>query len=138
VIYCRQEYLIAFVNFYLTCAGFASGRAYAASLPRCFLCPSEPDVVTLSSSVTEEALEQLFSGPPLDPVSHVLKPPCSFDSDQFNDWPKANDIVVSVYVALIVDASSSRISTVNAQLSDQESCADISFSRQSRSRATLS
>jgi hypothetical protein len=33
-----------------------------ASLPHCLVCPTEPDVVTLSSSGTEEALELLFLG----------------------------------------------------------------------------
>jgi hypothetical protein len=100
VIYCQQEYLVAFVNFYLTCAGFAFGRACAGSLPCCSVCLAEPDVVTLSSSGTEEALELLFSGPPHDSISHVSEPTCSSDSDQFNDWPEANDTAVSVYVAL--------------------------------------
>jgi hypothetical protein len=71
-------------------------------------------VVTLSSSDTEEALELLFLSPPRDSVSHISEPSYSSGSDQFDDWPEANDIAVSVYVALIADASSSRISTVNA------------------------
>jgi hypothetical protein len=95
-------------------------------------------VVTLSSSGTEEALELLFLGPPRDSVSHIWKPSYSSSSDQFDDWPEANDTSASVYVAFTTNALTSCISTVNALHGDQESRADISSSRQSRSRATLS
>jgi hypothetical protein len=61
-------------------------------------------VVTLSSSGTEEALELLFLSPPRDFVSHISEPSYSSGSDQFDDWPEANDIAVSAYVALIADA----------------------------------
>jgi hypothetical protein len=71
-------------------------------------------VVSLLSSDTEEALELLFLSPPHDPVSHISEPSCSSSSDQFEDWPKANDTVASVYVALTMDASISRTLTVNA------------------------
>jgi hypothetical protein len=90
-------------------------------------------VETLSSSGTEEALEMLFLDPPHDTVSHVSEPSYSSGSDQFDDWPKANDMVVSVYVILTADASSSRILIVNAPHEDQESLTDISSSRQSLS-----
>jgi hypothetical protein len=71
-------------------------------------------VVTLSSSGTKEALELLFLSPHHDLVFHVLEPSCSSGSDQFNDWPEANDTAQSVYVALTANASSSHILTVNA------------------------
>jgi hypothetical protein len=37
----------------------------------------------------------------------------SFDSDVFDDWPKANDMAASVYVVLTVDALSSHVSMVD-------------------------
>jgi hypothetical protein len=95
-----------------------------ALLRCCSVSPAEPDVVTLSSSFTEEALELLFSGPPHNSVSRVSEPSCNSNSDQFDGWPEANDTSASVYVALTRDALSSR--------------ADISSSPQSRSQATLS
>jgi hypothetical protein len=90
-------------------------------------------VVTLSSSSTEEALELLFSSPPHDPISHVSKPSCSFGSDQFDDWPKANDTAASVFVALTVDALSSCISTINAPRDERKCRAYSSSVRQSPS-----
>jgi hypothetical protein len=83
-------------------------------------------VVTSSSSGTIEALELLFFSPPRHSVSRILEPSCSSGSDQFDDWPKANDTTVSVYVALSADASSSRISIVNAMHDDRASHIDIS------------
>jgi hypothetical protein len=72
------------------------------------------DMVDLSSSGTEEALRLL----PLSsargyhsPLSN-LRP--SSDSELFEDWPKANDMAASVYVALTVDASCSRVSTADS------------------------
>jgi hypothetical protein len=109
-----------------------------ASLLRCSVCPTKPDVVTLSSSSTEEALELLFLSPPRDPVSHFSEPSCSSGSDQLEDWPKVNDTTVSVYVALTADVSNSCTSTVNAPRDERKSCADISSTRHSRSRATSS
>jgi hypothetical protein len=64
-------------------------------------------VVTLSSSDTEEALELLFPCPPRDPVSHASEPSSNCYSDQFEDWPEANDTAVGVYIALTADALSS-------------------------------
>jgi hypothetical protein len=86
-------------------------------------------VVALLSSDTEEALELLFLSPPRGPASHVSEPSYGFSSDQFKDWPEANDAAVSVYVALTVDVSRSRTSLVNALHVDQESHADISSTR---------
>jgi hypothetical protein len=45
------------------------------------------NVVTLSSSDTEEALELLFLSPDRNPVSHVYEPSLSSGSDQYEDWP---------------------------------------------------
>jgi hypothetical protein len=73
-------------------------------------------VVTLSSSDTEEALELLSlsrsHGPPSRPSDHCS----SSGNDLFEDWPEANDMAISVYVALTVDALSSRASTATAPL----------------------
>jgi hypothetical protein len=99
-----------------------------ASLLRCSVCPAKPDVVTLSSSSTEEALELLFLSPPRDPVSHFSEPSCSSGSDQLEDWPKVNDTTVSVYVALTADVSNSCTSTVNAPRDERKSCAELIYS----------
>jgi hypothetical protein len=72
------------------------------------------DVPSLSSSDTEEALELLSLRPAHGPHSPLLELRSSSDIELFNDWPKANDMVASVYVALIVDALSSHMSIVSA------------------------
>jgi hypothetical protein len=95
-------------------------------------------VVTLSSSNTEEALELLFLSPTCNPVSHVSAPLSSPGSDQFEDWPEANDTTVSVYVALTVGASISCTLIVNIPRGNQESRANSSSTRHSRSQVTLS
>jgi hypothetical protein len=95
-------------------------------------------VVPLLSSDTEEELELLFLSPPRGPASHVSEPFSSSGSDQFDDWPEANDTTASVYVALTTYVLSSHISIVNSPHDDRESRADISSSRQSRSWVTLS
>jgi hypothetical protein len=108
-----------------------------ASIPHCSTLPTEPDMVTLSSSDIEEALELLFSSPDHDHVSQVSKPSSCSGSDLFEDWPKANDTTASVYVALTADASCSHASTADAPCGDRESHTDSSSSQQSCSRATL-
>jgi hypothetical protein len=107
-----------------------------ASLPRNSVCPAEPDVVTLSSSDTKEVLGLLFPSLTHNPASCISEPSSSSDCDQFEDWPEANDTAARVYVALIVDVSRSHTSTVNAPHSDQESRADSSSTRLSRSWST--
>jgi hypothetical protein len=89
-------------------------------------------VVTISSSNTEEALELLSLGPCHNLASqvsgdNVRGPTSSSGSDLFEDWPKANDITMSVYIALTMEASSSLISTTDAQCGRWESC-NISLS----------
>jgi hypothetical protein len=74
-----------------------------ASLPYYSVRPTEPDLVTLSSSDTEEALELLSLSP-----AHGLSSRLSEGSDLFEDWPKANDMAASVYVAFTAEISSSR------------------------------
>jgi hypothetical protein len=101
-----------------------------ASLPHCFVWPVDPDVVTFSSSDTKEALELLFLSPNRDPLSRVSEPSSSSDNDLFEDCPKANDMAVSVYIALTTDASGSRASTADTPHGDQESHAGSSSTRQ--------
>jgi hypothetical protein len=70
-------------------------------------------------------------GPPSQPSD-----PCSsFSSNLFDDWLEANDMVVSVYITLTVDALISRMSTTTAPPNRQESCAGSSSAQQSRSWA---
>jgi hypothetical protein len=73
-------------------------------------------VVTISSSDTEEALELWSLSPACVPHSRLFEPSSSSGSDLFIDWPEANDMVVSVYVAMTVDALSSHTSAVNARM----------------------
>jgi hypothetical protein len=70
-------------------------------------------VVTLSSSDTEEALE-LLSFSPDHGVSSQPWGGGDIGRDLFKDWPKANDMAVSVYVALTAESSSSQAPIVNA------------------------
>jgi hypothetical protein len=100
--------------------------------------PAKDDVVTLSSSDTKEALELLSLNPARGPHSPLLKLRSSSGSDLFDDWPEANDMAVSIYVALTTDASSSCTSIVNALHYAQKSCVDGSSTQQSRTQATLS
>jgi hypothetical protein len=67
-------------------------------------------VVILSSSDTEEVLELLSLSPAHRLLSWPLDPCSSSSSDLFEDWTEANNMEVSVYVALSVDALSSRTS----------------------------
>jgi hypothetical protein len=76
-------------------------------------------VVTVSSSDVEEALELLSWGPRRDLAPHVSggtvhEPSSSSGSELFEDWPEANDMVVSVYVTLTAEVSSSLTSTTDA------------------------
>jgi hypothetical protein len=89
-----------------------------ASLPYCSHWPVEPDVVTLSSSDTEEALELLPLSPGCGVSSRLLggvaqEPWSSSGSDLFEDLHKANDIAVSIYVASTAEASSTRALMAN-------------------------
>jgi hypothetical protein len=81
-------------------------------------------LVSLSSRDIEEALELFSLGPTRGPHSPLLELCSSSGSDLFDDWPKANDMVASVYVALTADASSSCASTVSAPHCTQKSFVD--------------
>jgi hypothetical protein len=95
-------------------------------------------VVTLSSSDTKEALELLSLCPTRGLPSRPLEPSSSYGSDLFEDWPEANDMAVSVYVALTSDAFGLCTSTANGPHGERGSLADSSSTRQSRSRAAPS
>jgi hypothetical protein len=58
-----QGKICDFVNFYLTRTGFASVEPAQASQPYCSVRPAEPNMVTMSSSDTEESLELLLQVP---------------------------------------------------------------------------
>jgi hypothetical protein len=123
-----------------TCRAQASlpfGPAHAPSL-HFNVKLAEADVVSLSSSDIEEALEFLSLCPargPHSPLSELYS--CS-GSDLFDDWPKANDMAVSVYVALMTDALSSRASAFSAPHCTRKSFDNGSSTRQSHTRATSS
>jgi hypothetical protein len=68
--------------------------------------------VDVSSSGTEDLLNLLFLSPACDsPFVHYR---ASSDTDSFESWLEANDMAASVYVALSVDASSSRKPAIDA------------------------
>jgi hypothetical protein len=89
-------------------------------VPYCSIQPAKPDVVTLSSSDTEEALEFLSLSPTHGLSSHLSEgdaeePSISSYNDLFEYWPEANNMAMNIYVALTVEASSSRASMADAR-----------------------
>jgi hypothetical protein len=81
----------------------------------------DADVVNSPSSDTEEALDLLFLSPAYGPLSPASNPRSGSDCDIFEDCSEVNDMVASVYVALTVDASSSRASANDALCDIRES-----------------
>jgi hypothetical protein len=66
----------------------------------------------------------LSLSPTRGPHSPLSEPHSSSDSDLFDDWPEANDIDASVYIALTTYASSSHVSTTGAPHCTQKSFTD--------------
>jgi hypothetical protein len=75
---------------------------------------TKADVIDLSSSDTEEALDLLYLCPAHGPHYPLSNFHSSFDSDLFEEWLEANDVPLSVYVVLTAYASISRASTVDS------------------------
>jgi hypothetical protein len=75
---------------------------------------AEVGVINLSSSDIEEALDVLSLSPTCGSCSQPSNLHSCSDSDFFKDWTEANDMRVSVYVALTGHASSARASTIIA------------------------
>jgi hypothetical protein len=98
-----------------------------ASSPHFNAKPTKADVASLSSSDTEEALELLSLTPTRGPHYPLSDLRLSCGSDLFDDWPEANDMAASVYVALTADASGSRTSIVSAPHCTQKSLVDGSY-----------
>jgi hypothetical protein len=69
-------------------------------------------VITLSSNDTKEALDLLSLSSTSRPCSQSSSRHSNSDSDVLEDWPEANNMAASIYVALTVDASSFHVSTV--------------------------
>jgi hypothetical protein len=134
VTYCLYKYFIDFA-----CLAQASqlDEPAQASPPHFIFTMPEADVVNPSSSDTEEALNLLFLCPPRGSQSPSLSPRSGSDSDVFEDWPEVNDMAASVYVALIADASSSRVSMVDAMCDVRESYTGGSSAQHSCSWVTL-
>jgi hypothetical protein len=86
----------------------------------------EADTVNLSSSDTEEALELLSLSPTRGYHSLLSNLRSSSDSELFEDWPEANDIAASIYVALTTDTLISHASTADSLRSGQKSHAGAS------------
>jgi hypothetical protein len=78
------------------------------------------DVLDLSSSDTGALLDSLFMSPACGYL--VSRPHTSSDCDSFEYWLESNDMFVSVYVALSVDASSFHTPMVSGLHDAQESC----------------
>jgi hypothetical protein len=118
----------------------------SASQPCWSIHPVEPDnVVTMSLSDTEEALELLSLSPSCGAFSRpseddAPEPSSSstVGSGLFEDWPKANDMAASVYVALTTEPSSSRSPMVNAPQKERKSHAKGSSTQKPRSQAVAS
>jgi hypothetical protein len=115
VTYCLYRYFIDFVDFF-SCLVHALQlvEPAQASSPLFIIMMPEVDVVNLSSSDIEEAFDLVFLSPVHGPHSPTLNPRSGSNSNVFDDWPEVNDMAASVYVALTADASSSRVSTVDA------------------------
>jgi hypothetical protein len=114
------SYFFDFVHFGCNAQASQLFTPVQASSPRLIIKMPKADVVDLSSSDTEALLDPLFVSLAHD--SLVSHPRTSSDGDSFKDCPKANDMVVSVYVALSVDALSSHTPMVNALRDGQKSC----------------
>jgi hypothetical protein len=110
--YVIYSYFDDFVNF--GCHAHASQlfEPAQASSPHLIIMKPKNDVVDISSSDTEALLDSLFLS--LTRNSLASHPWASSDADSFEDCPKANDMAVTVYVALSADASSSRTPMINA------------------------
>jgi hypothetical protein len=121
-------YFVDFVNFRCHAQASQLFEPAQASSPCLIAMMPKADVVDLSSSHIEALLDSLFVSPACDsPVSH---PRTGSDGDLFEDWPEANDMVASVYVALSVDASSSHVPTVGTPCDGQKSCVGNSSIRE--------
>jgi hypothetical protein len=77
----------------------------------------------------------LSLSPAHGPHSPLSKFHSSCGSNLFDDWPEANDMAASVYVALTVDALSSHASTVGDPHCTQKSLANDSCTEPSHARA---
>jgi hypothetical protein len=122
VTYCLYEYFVDFVDFACLARASQLVEPAQASLPCFIITMPEAIVVNPSCSDTEEALDLLFLCPSHGSRSPALNPCLGSDSDVFKDWPKAHDMTASVYVALTIDALSSRASMINDLCDVRESC----------------
>jgi hypothetical protein len=131
-------YFVNFVNF--TCRARASRSVKHVQVwsPHSNVKMPEAGMVDLSSSDTEESLVLLSLSPAHGYHSPLSNLQSSSNSDLFRDWLEANDMVASVYIALIADGSSSRASTIDSLHDGRKSCAGIWSARRSRSWAASS
>jgi hypothetical protein len=106
--YCLYEYFVDFFNFTRHAQASRSVEPGQVSSPHFNVKMPKADMVNLSSSDSEEALELLSLRPAHGYHSPLLNIRSSFDCELFKDWPEAIDMAASVYIALIADASSSR------------------------------
>jgi hypothetical protein len=87
VTYCLYGYFADFVNF--TCCVQAWSPHSNVKMPKA-------DMVDLSSSNTEEAIELLSLSPARGYPSLLSNLRSSSNSDLFEDWPEANNMAASV------------------------------------------
>jgi hypothetical protein len=92
--YFLYEYFVDFVNF--ACCVQASRSIEPAQVLSLHFNVKMPEanMVNLSSSDTEEALELMSLSPARGCHSPILNLRSSFGSELFEDWPEANDMVV--------------------------------------------
>jgi hypothetical protein len=104
-----------------------------ASSPHLIIMKPKDDVVDILSIDTEALLDSLFlSLARNSPASH---PRASSDADSFEDWPEANDVTASVYVALSADALSSLTPMIDAPRGGRKSCfSDSSIRKMKKTR----
>jgi hypothetical protein len=133
VTYYLYIYFVDFVDFACLAQASELVELEQASSLHCIIIMPKADVVNMSSSDTEEALDLLFQSPAHGSHSPASNPRSGTDSDMFEDWPEVNDMATSVYVALIVDALSSRASTIDVLCGVREFFTGGSPSQQSHS-----
>jgi hypothetical protein len=90
------KYFVDFINFSCRVQASQPVKPTQTSSPRFTVTTTEADMVKLSYSDTEGALNLLFLSPSHDSPSPVLNLRSGSGSDTFEDWPDSNVMAVSV------------------------------------------
>jgi hypothetical protein len=108
-----------FVNFGCHVQASQLFELVQASSPHLIVTKPKAGVVDVSSSNIEDQLNSLFLSPACDSLS--LCRCAGSDANSFKSWPEANNMAVSVYVELSVDALSSRKHAIDAPRDNRRS-----------------